>query len=312
MGTHKPSVAVASTSLSSPTAARHPPSDASVGPTTTQTSEGDSESLLLARLTRTMESVIERKIEAATKQAVLSALSVLPTAQATPSAVSASSTTASSGLSANQRSPLTLLQQASRQTSSVVDPIAQLSSALANTDLVDDENASDAGDTKDPVTGDGLLAPLCLPEMLTYGSALNYTRLIQWNRERNKHECETLAMAIDALLHEGLATDSKGLDILFRRFVGVHLADAMQNNFHLCDALQFSAPNMSLLPRHIFAKTMKSAKQMESLMKPKTSGGFSRSGGTQGRRQRQPRQSGNREQHDQRQRTASSGGARSS
>ena len=134
------------------------------------------------------------------------------------------------------------------------------------------------------------IAPVILSQIKVYGSLVNWVRITDWKNTRNKNECNALAMAIDLLLEENeISEDSLALEMLIRRLNGVHMADT-SGNWGVCNALQWTGPNNTLLPRSTLTQALKQAAQMEKLTKRSAGdaaygggGGTGRSYGSGGR-----------------------------
>lgn len=95
-----------------------------------------------------------------------------------------------------------------------------------------------------------------------------------FKHDRNKYECVSIATAIDELIREGTIDvySSVAVEILLRRFVGVHLADET-GSWALCDALEFNNNTHSLLPDYVLSRAMQKGLQLEKLgngLQPKT------------------------------------------
>lgn len=120
-----------------------------------------------------------------------------------------------------------------------------------------------------------------------YPSVLTWVKVTTWTSARNRHECEAIAQAVDALLKENIPKNSLGLEILLRRMSGVHLAD-QTGEWRVAESVAWNAQGNSLLPREEVRRALKDAEQMKRL----TDGASQRSRG--GGRQHQQRQySGN-------------------
>jgi hypothetical protein len=103
-----------------------------------------------------------------------------------------------------------------------------------------------------------------------YGGLTNWVNITEWRNDRNKHECENLALVIDLLIEEGeVSMDSAALRQLAARLNGVHLADTT-GNWNVCNAISYVGPNNSLLPKSLLTKTLKQAAQFDTLSKKTT------------------------------------------
>jgi hypothetical protein len=109
----------------------------------------------------------------------------------------------------------------------------------------------------------------CIP----YGSVTSWVKQNDWKSGRNKHECEALARAVDALLAEGVPVKSTGIEILMRRLSGVHLAD-QHSEWQLADSVAWNPLGNSLLPRAEVTRALKEADQLKRLTSNMSNGGY--------------------------------------
>jgi hypothetical protein len=109
----------------------------------------------------------------------------------------------------------------------------------------------------------------CVP----YGSVTAWVKQNDWKSGRNKHECEALARAVDALLAEGTPVKSTGIEILMRRLSGVHLAD-QHSEWQLADSVAWNPLGNSLLPRAEVTRALKEADQLKRLTSNMSNGGY--------------------------------------
>lgn len=109
----------------------------------------------------------------------------------------------------------------------------------------------------------------CVP----YGSVTSWVKQNDWKSGRNKHECEALARAVDALLAEGVPVKSTGVEILMRRLSGVHLAD-QHSEWQLADSVAWNPLGNSLLPRAEVTRALKEADQLKRLTSNMSNGGY--------------------------------------
>jgi hypothetical protein len=117
------------------------------------------------------------------------------------------------------------------------------------------------------------IAPQMLRNCATYGSVTAWVKQTDWKSGRNKHECEALARAVDALLAEGTSAKSTGVEILMRRLSGVHLAD-QHSEWQLADSVAWNPLGNSLLPRDEVTRALKEADQLKRLTSNMSNGGF--------------------------------------
>nr|MDZ8103124.1 hypothetical protein [Nostoc sp. DedSLP01] len=106
-----------------------------------------------------------------------------------------------------------------------------------------------------------------------YGSVTSWVKQTDWKSGRNKHECEVLARAVDALLAEGTPVKSTGIEILMRRLSGVHLAD-QHSEWQLADSVAWNPLGNSLLPRSEVTRALKEADQLKRLTSNMSNGGY--------------------------------------
>jgi hypothetical protein len=96
----------------------------------------------------------------------------------------------------------------------------------------------------------------------------------EWNKLRNRNECEVLAQVLDALV---LDRDSdSAIEILVRRFVGVKHADH-SGNWNFADVLAKDMPKRTLLRPAVLSCVLREAKNLTLL----ESGGYRASGSQQ-------------------------------
>ena len=117
------------------------------------------------------------------------------------------------------------------------------------------------------------IASQMLRNCATYGSVTAWVKQTDWKSGRNKHECEALARAVDALLAEGTSAKSTGVEILMRRLSGVHLAD-QHSEWQLADSVAWNPLGNSLLPRDEVTRALKEADQLKRLTSNMSNGGF--------------------------------------
>jgi hypothetical protein len=117
------------------------------------------------------------------------------------------------------------------------------------------------------------IASQMLHNCATYGSVTAWVKQSDWKSGRNKHECEALARAVDALLAEGTSAKSTGIEILMRRLSGVHLAD-QHSEWQLADSVAWNPLGNSLLPRDEVTRALKEADQLKRLTSNMSNGGF--------------------------------------
>jgi len=67
-------------------------------------------------------------------------------------------------------------------------------------------------------------AALWKEEIAPYQTALAYVRMNTFRDARNKHECESLSLALDEMVREKIPKSSLGFEILVRRLIGVRCA----------------------------------------------------------------------------------------
>lgn len=99
-----------------------------------------------------------------------------------------------------------------------------------------------------------------------------------WKKLRNRNECEVLAQVLDALVVDQ-DTDA-AIEILARRFVGVHRAD-QSGNWHFADVLAKDMPKRTLLRPAVLSCVLREAKNLTLL----ESGGYRAPSASGGRTQ---------------------------
>ena len=134
---------------------------------------------------------------------------------------------------------------------------------------VDDADGADGDWNSSPLaTGrakEDRWAPRMIAQSRVYGSLVGYVKTVQWASDRNKHEAESLARAVDVALAEGYSEDSVALEMLLRRLAGVQLADQF-GDWSACSATEWIPTGQSLIPRSELKQTLKDAAVMKKLM----------------------------------------------
>lgn len=235
-------------------------------------------------VTTTADSLLESRIAAIVEKrlAALAAVSALPKTPAKPKAIT------------NARMGDGILAQL-RANARLSDDDAD------DADRVSDiENSDDDHDPATPVAGAAAAAPDVaapgaasgpaarrgtngrarariaadmLRNCVPYGSVTAWVKQNDWKSGRNKHECEALARAVDALLAEGTPVKSTGIEILMRRLSGVHLAD-QHSEWQLADSVAWNPLGNSLLPRAEVTRALKEADQLKRLTSNMSNGGY--------------------------------------
>jgi hypothetical protein len=103
-----------------------------------------------------------------------------------------------------------------------------------------------------------------LKQCQLYGSLQSWVKVTTFKNSRNRHECEAIAQAVDALLSEGVPSSSLGIEVLLRRLSGVHLADQV-GEWRVCESVEWNAHGNSLLPPSVVAQALKDAERMKKL-----------------------------------------------
>ena len=171
---------------------------------------------------------------------------------------SSKSSSSSSSSSSTQSSLLSELRRSLRG-----DKSTQIKSSRVSFKQDGGSGDDDDDDSSDASSNDKVAAAI-LENARKYGSLLTWIRMTTMKQARNRHECEALADAIDTLLEEGVSESSLGIEKLLRRLSGVHLADSV-GNWNVCEALQWSGVNHSLLPRDALTSALKQAASYQSL-----------------------------------------------
>lgn len=129
-------------------------------------------------------------------------------------------------------------------------------------DLVDVD--LDGGDPEVVIRSSTASAEHIFKQVMEFGSAVQWVRITEWSSTRNKHECESLAFAIDALRRDGVSATSRGMEVLLRRLAGVQLADE-SGSWELCSAVEAVSRNSKLLSRADLASAIKEAERLRRL-----------------------------------------------
>jgi len=168
------------------------------------------------------------------------------------------------------------------------DDAADAAERASDIEGSDDDAVTPAAAAVDGTAADALPAPArasgtrrarvrIAAEMLRnctpYGSVTSWVKQNEWKSGRNKHECEVLARAVDALLTEGTPARSTGIEILMRRLSGVHLAD-QHSEWQLADSVAWNPLGNSLLPRAEVTRALKEADQLKRLTSNMSNGGY--------------------------------------
>lgn len=109
------------------------------------------------------------------------------------------------------------------------------------------------------------------------GNVSKWVEKATWSKDRNKKECESLAMAIDYLIADGVPADSNGIEVLMRRLTGVHAADSSQS-WAVCTAIEFNSHAHSLLPASVLGSALRQAVRLDKLMQHGANTGTGRRG----------------------------------
>jgi len=115
------------------------------------------------------------------------------------------------------------------------DDKAQVSADDAEASADADGDEGDDADDAAPVAVKGksttvdlskrIATALWKEEIAPYQSALAFVRMNTFREARNKHECESIALALDEMVRERIPMSSLGFEILVRRLIGVRCAD---------------------------------------------------------------------------------------
>lgn len=232
-------------------------------------------------MTTSADSLLESRIAAIVEKrlAALAAVNALPKTPAKPKAIT------------NARMGDGILAQL-RANARLSDNDADDADRVSDTDNSDDDKepptpaVAAAADAAAAGTGSGVavrstgngrartrIAADMLRNCAPYGSVTSWVKQTDWKSGRNKHECEALARAIDALLAEGTPAKATGIEILMRRLSGVHLAD-QHSEWQLADSVAWNPLGNSLLPRAEVTRALKEADQLMRLTSNMSNGGY--------------------------------------
>lgn len=132
-------------------------------------------------------------------------------------------------------------------------------------DSDEDDDEPDVADQADVlIRASTASAKHIFKQFMQFGSAVQWVRLNEWKNPRNKHECESLAHAIDAFHAQGISASSRGMEILLRRLAGVQLADD-NGSWELCSAVEAVSRNNKLLSRAHLANALREAERLRKL-----------------------------------------------
>ena len=158
-------------------------------------------------------------------------------------------------------------QHKSRSTIYVSDNDDDDDNADDNTDNDNDHSSTSSSSSVYSDSDNDNIVISIINQAKLYGGLTNWVNITEWRNDRNKHECENLALVIDLLIEEGeVSMNSAALRTLAGRLNGVHLADTT-GNWNVCNAISYVGPNNSLLPKSLLTKTLKQAAQFDSLSK---------------------------------------------
>lgn len=227
-------------------------------------------SLPLAHTTSTASTASTAPTSTTSTAATTPTVTVLPaksTADGPPASSPGSSSSSSDASSASSGSLISELQRAinsEQVVSASSKPKSKAATTKTASSNVETENEEESEFVENSFETDERIAPTALLNVQKYGSLVSWVRLTQFKNQRNRHECEALADAIDTLLAEGVDENSLGIEKLVRRMMGVHAADTT-GNWNMCDALLWNGPNNSLLSRDTLTSAMKRAATYQSL-----------------------------------------------
>jgi len=239
-------------------------------------------------VTTSADSLLESRIAAIVEKrlAALAAVNALPKTPAKPKA--STNARMGDGILAQLRANARLSDDDADDADRVSDidnsdddaeaatPVAGAAAAAAAADAA----AAAAGAASGPAARRGTngrararIAADMLRNCVPYGSVTAWVKQNEWKSGRNKHECEALARAVDALLAEGTPVKSTGIEILMRRLSGVHLAD-QHSEWQLADSVAWNPLGNSLLPRAEVTRALKEADQLKRLTSNMSNGGY--------------------------------------
>lgn len=143
----------------------------------------------------------------------------------------------------------------------------------AGDDDDDDDDAFDAGGrtvgVKAP-SGLDLSKPIARllwsDEVAPYGTALSYVRMHNFREQRNRHECEVLALSLDEMVREKIPMTSLSFEIQIRRLLGVRFADEF-HDWSFAEAVAWRSAH-GVQNRKLLRALLKDRKIVADLKKP--------------------------------------------
>jgi hypothetical protein len=148
-------------------------------------------------------------------------------------------------------------------------PSSSSSSSDSSSSSGDDESSSSSSDDDrfNSLTGDALSGRIAksVRKRLPNCTFVHYVeRIASFNQERNRHECHAIAQALDRLEHEGKSYRELSMEILVRRFTGVHAAD-VSNSWKVAESIAWNERGTTLLPTAALNKVMKQTAAIKTL-----------------------------------------------
>lgn len=228
-------------------------------------------------MSATTDSLLESRIEAIVEKrlAALAAVKALPKTPAKPKAIT--NARVGEGILAQLRDNARL----SDDDAGDADRESDIEDSDADNEVVAAANSVGAAPAAAATSARGAaarhararIAKQMLRNCTPYGSVTAWVKQTDWKSGRNKHECEAVARAVDALLAEGTSIKSTGIEILMRRLSGVHLAD-QHSEWQLADSVAWNPLGNSLLPRDEVTRALKQADQLKRLTSNMSNGGY--------------------------------------
>jgi len=123
------------------------------------------------------------------------------------------------------------------------------------------------------------IAAAVVASIAHHGNFVSWCRFVEWRSARNRHEVTAWAAALDAMVAEGITSDSTAMEIAVRRLAGVYEVD-QGRSWAVAKALAWDAPG-TLLPRTALKSALREASLAEKLEKKgKASSSSSRNSGS--------------------------------
>jgi uncharacterized membrane protein YgcG len=103
-------------------------------------------------------------------------------------------------------------------------------------------------------------------EIAMYGSAMAFVRMNTFKEARNRHECEAIALSLDAMKRSQIPVTNLSFEIQVRRLLGVRLADEYKD-WSFAEALAWKSGH-GVQHRGLLRSLLKDRKNFADLKKP--------------------------------------------